>query len=392
MKKFLLFIIFTLVGVLGYSRAYATECPYITSYDRVKTNKSTSVYMVTGEDTLSAYPSDKVYKDWHEDYSAVKSVPAECIDTFTVTNYVMPRPGVFVQKIAPSGQTYPSIYMVFPGNVVKKIRDVVDAKYFGGDDWEKRIITIPEVYFSFFDVQGTASDFAIGTILEDIDEPGNYYTLDADYSFVSLKMDDYFIKKAPKLRIRKDLSSTEMYHPYSVLDPKDVSELLLNPAQVGLKRERVQNQAYNCGHKSWIGFSCLAEKAFNCENAILQYSPPLYLATGEGMDEGSLTEYKIYKREDGQCIFYSENKKFDIVIDEAYRQRLKDDVGDTDEEIDAWEKQLEESVLGGSFQCLIFDTSDLVEVLNNWTAGYFTTSDYNDFSCSGWGQGDYMPD
>ncbi|MFH0857193.1 MAG: hypothetical protein V1848_00395 [Candidatus Magasanikbacteria bacterium] len=396
MKKILFIVSIIFFSVFVYTDVQAGECPYITSYDRVKMNGGTAVYMITGETSMSAYPTDKVYKDWHENYSAVKSVPRECLENFTVTNYVMPRPGTFVQKMTQNGKMYPSVYMMFLGNGVKKIRDVADAKYFGVADWESRIIPIPEVYFSFLDVQGIASDFAIGTLLEDEDNPGSYYVLDEDYSFVSLKMDEYFAKKVPKLRIRKEVPvgeiGTEMYHPYSVFDTKDVYEYLLNPAQVGLKKSRVQEKFFDCGHQSWKGFSCMADRAVNCENTLLQYSPPMYLATGEGMDEGSLTEYKLYKREDGQCIFYSENKKFDIVIDGEYRQRLKDDVGDTDAEIDAWEKQMEESVEGGSFQCLVFDTSDLISVFNNWTAGYFTTSDYDNFSCSGWGQGDYMPD
>jgi|GEM_PF-2695377 len=390
MKKILSIFAFAFLGMLLAKDVQAIECPSISVYEKIKTNKSSAVYIVTGENELAAYPTEKVYKNWHEDFSGIKNVPYSCVEDYAVTNYVMPRPGVFVQKSAPNGQVYPSVYMVFPGNIVKKIRDVADAKYFGGTDWEKRIIAIPEVYFSFLEQQGEATDFAFGSIVKDITDASKYYVLDEGYIWVPLDASDYIKAKAPMVTLKKVIQGnqgtmTVTIHNIATDRTFKYSELEFNPAQVALRKQRNIGSIKNCGLTS--DWTCMIEAAENCENATMEYIQPNLLGELLGIDIEAKSLYEFYKREDGKCVLYTKYTEYNLQYRENAREQLKEQ-GETEESIAGLQEKYKEDFEGASSVCMTNDTSQFVALLNRWKEGKFSSMDYSELNCYGFAKGD----
>jgi len=163
------------LAMLAPAPVQAVDCPTFAVGDMISSNISSAVYVVTSSNTLSAFPHSSVYSTWRADFSqVVNNVPAACVDNYNVNGYVMPRVSSLVQKMAPGGALYPTVYVVQPGNKIQKLASAADAAKYAGSNWESRIYGLAEVFFAFLVTDGNVSAVAEGTMIE---QSGVYYAL-----------------------------------------------------------------------------------------------------------------------------------------------------------------------------------------------------------------------
>ncbi|MBI4812242.1 hypothetical protein HY798_02200 [Candidatus Falkowbacteria bacterium] len=125
--------------------------PTINSGDLIKlpddgnatTTYDAAVYTIGADGKRHAFPNETTFFSWFVDYSAVKTVTAETMATYTLGANVTIKPGTHLVKIT----TDPKTYAVEPGGVLRWITTEQIAKDLYGADWAKKVVDVPDVFF-----------------------------------------------------------------------------------------------------------------------------------------------------------------------------------------------------------------------------------------------------
>ncbi len=125
----------------------------------VKASGST-VYFATQDGGRYFFPNESVYASWYTNFNDVSKVTDEDLASLTLRGNTLYRPGSVLVKIT----TDPKVYAVSRYGVLRWVTTEQIAKALYGDTWNKRVVDVPDSYFSNY-IVGKAvlndSDYSI---------------------------------------------------------------------------------------------------------------------------------------------------------------------------------------------------------------------------------------
>ncbi|OGH58620.1 MAG: hypothetical protein A2725_02890 [Candidatus Magasanikbacteria bacterium RIFCSPHIGHO2_01_FULL_33_34] len=157
MKKINLFALFALaIGMVFAVPVHAQEsdCPTLVAGDIFKVTGHSAVYLLDDNLKRLYFPHADVFKSWYDDYSSVVEIPETCVDAYPApldppfgVNY---RPGSRLVKVKIS----PSVYVIEPGNRLRKIGSEQVARELYGPNWAKLVRDVSDAFWPNFKNRG----------------------------------------------------------------------------------------------------------------------------------------------------------------------------------------------------------------------------------------------
>lgn len=138
-------------------RANAADlvCPYLKAGDLFKVPGSSAVYYINDDLQRMYFPNSEVYYSWYADFTNVKELPSACVDNYPSplqppygVNY---RAGSQLVKVKIS----PSVYVIEPGNKIRKITSEKIARDLYGDKWTDLVRDVPDGFWINYKKEST---------------------------------------------------------------------------------------------------------------------------------------------------------------------------------------------------------------------------------------------
>jgi len=142
-----------LVTVLSMSVVVAPDVNAAASAgDLIKINGLSSVYYLGADGKRYVFPNEQTYFSWYSDWSGVVTIPQSELESYALAANVTVRPGTKLVKIT----TNPVVYSVEAKGTLRSIVSESNAIALWGADWAKRVIDVPDAFFT---------NYAVGTPL-----------------------------------------------------------------------------------------------------------------------------------------------------------------------------------------------------------------------------------
>ena len=143
MKK----IIFYFLVVVFMASSFPSRTDAI--FQLVKSTESSAVYFIDQNGVRHAFPNFETYKSWYgEDFSSVLAVSPEFLASHPLGKNITLRSGKQLVKISSD----PKVYAVERGGLLRHVDNSDVGELLFGNDWQKHIIDIPEVFFNDYEV------------------------------------------------------------------------------------------------------------------------------------------------------------------------------------------------------------------------------------------------
>lgn len=120
--------------------------------DLIKMDGLSSVYYLGADSKRYVFPNEQTYFSWYGDFSGVVTIPQSELESYSLGANVTMRPGTKLVKIT----TDPKVYAVEPSGTLKWIADEATAISLYGNDWAKRVIDVPDAFFTNYTVNTTS--------------------------------------------------------------------------------------------------------------------------------------------------------------------------------------------------------------------------------------------
>lgn len=162
------------VTVLSLSVAAAPVKAAASAGDLIKMDGLSSVYYLGGDGKRYVFPNEQTYFSWYSDFSSVMTIPQAELESYPLGANVTIRPGTKLVKIT----TNPKVYAVTPGGNLVAVPDEATAKALYGDNWAKRIVDVPDAFFTNYKVSAsslTATAYPTGSLIKTAASPDIYY-------------------------------------------------------------------------------------------------------------------------------------------------------------------------------------------------------------------------
>ncbi|NTW21946.1 hypothetical protein HGA34_00180 [Candidatus Falkowbacteria bacterium] len=163
------------VTVLSLSVVVAPQASAAASAgDLIKMDGLSSVYYLGGDGKRYVFPNEQTYFSWYSDFSSVMTIPQAELESYPLGANVTIRPGTKLVKIT----TNPKVYAVTPGGNLVAVPDEATAKALYGDNWAKRIVDVPDAFFTNYKVSAsslTATAYPEGSLIKTAASPDIYY-------------------------------------------------------------------------------------------------------------------------------------------------------------------------------------------------------------------------
>ncbi len=164
--------------VLSMSVVVAPQTKAAQAGDLIKMDGLSSVYYLGADNKRYVFPNEATYFSWYSDFSGVVTVSQSELESYPLGANVTIRPGTKLVKIT----TNPTVYAVEPGGNLVAIPDEATAKALYGDNWNKRIVDVPDAFFTNYTITSktaSATAYPTGSLVKFGDNPDVYY-IDAD--------------------------------------------------------------------------------------------------------------------------------------------------------------------------------------------------------------------
>lgn len=139
MSKKIILLFFILGGVIFASPVFALS-------NLIKSDTSSTVYYLDGNNIRHPFPTEKTYKTWYEDFSDISVLSGEEIRQYSLGKNVPVRPGVNIVTFA----TDANYYGVEPGGVLRLFKDQELIEEIYGPNWSQRVVELPDAFFSSY--------------------------------------------------------------------------------------------------------------------------------------------------------------------------------------------------------------------------------------------------
>src|SRR3989339_1130284 len=117
--------------------------PVFAADQLIKVDGVAAVYYLDSFGVRHAFPNLVTYQSWYgNDFSLVKRVSPGYLAGLTLGKNITIRPGKYLVKV-PSA---PEIYAVEQGGVLRQITDPDLLINFYGDNWQSRLVDLPEIF------------------------------------------------------------------------------------------------------------------------------------------------------------------------------------------------------------------------------------------------------
>jgi len=139
----------------------------------IKMNGLSSVYYLGQDGKRYVFPNQTTYFSWYKDFSGVVTISQSELESYPLGSNITTRPGTYLVKIT----TNPKVYAVEPGGLLRAIPDEASAKALYGDNWAKRVVDVPDAFFTNYRM-GTAlaaGEIPAGTLVKNAGNPDVYY-------------------------------------------------------------------------------------------------------------------------------------------------------------------------------------------------------------------------
>ncbi len=183
--------------------------PQTAAAELIKSQNGNTVYYLDNFNNRHPFPNLTTFQSWFgNDFSSTKIVSEEALAKLPLGKNITIRPGTFLIK----AQTAPTVYAVEQGGVIRPISSEIAAEEVFGQNWNKKIVDVPDVFFG---------NYTLGkTITSDNDIPDNvlyYNTNKKKYYFKSMGIVRPFSSESAVLANHLKLSD-------AIAKPYDFSE------------------------------------------------------------------------------------------------------------------------------------------------------------------------
>jgi hypothetical protein len=118
------------------------------------TDADKTIYLLDADNVRHVIPNEKVFESWGLSYNDVTIVGDGTLTGIPMGKNVYVRPGTYLVKI----QLSPEVYAVEPGGVLRWIQTEKLARQLYGDNWNQRVIDVPEVLFTQYTFAGAMTE------------------------------------------------------------------------------------------------------------------------------------------------------------------------------------------------------------------------------------------
>ena len=142
--------------------AKADQCPSLGIGDLVSPSGASAVYLLGPGNKMYYFANPDIFSTWYKDFSSVKKVPANCLDTKGIGGPVPFRAGSRLVKRLNS----PYVYAVLPGGQLERIENEDSAKKFYGQNWGQLVRDIADEAWTGYTVtERKLTDFHEGQVV-----------------------------------------------------------------------------------------------------------------------------------------------------------------------------------------------------------------------------------
>lgn len=175
LRKFLVLSVMALT-VLSMSMVVApvSQAADASAGDLIKMDGLSSVYYLGSDGKRYPFPNEKTYFSWYSDWSGVKTISQSELESYPLASKnVVVRAGTYLVKIT----TDPTVYAVEPNGVLRSIVSEENAINLWGADWAKRVIDIPDSFFTNYTVSDplNVGEYPAGSLVKMADSADVYY-------------------------------------------------------------------------------------------------------------------------------------------------------------------------------------------------------------------------
>ncbi len=145
--------------------------------DLIKEDGLSSVYYLGADGKRYVFPNETTYFSWYSDFSSVVTVSKSELESYPLGSNITIRPGTKLVKIT----TDPKVYAVEPNGVLKHIATEEAAKKLYGDNWAKRVVDVPDAFFTNYTVSSDSIDgttYPVGSLIK-YDGSSDVYYVDS---------------------------------------------------------------------------------------------------------------------------------------------------------------------------------------------------------------------
>lgn len=186
-KHYLGLIIVVLSISLGCVLLMPIKAQAAVTGDLIKSPNSPAVYYLGNDGKKYAFPDDKVYYSWYQDFSTVQTVTLEEMQSYPFNGNVITRAGTkLLQFVAinPDGTMIvddPKVYALGPNGTRHWITTAEIAESLYGEDWESNIYPCPNYLFADYTLGADITDavYTAGSVVKQFDISGIYYINEA---------------------------------------------------------------------------------------------------------------------------------------------------------------------------------------------------------------------
>src|SRR3989339_2229440 len=142
-----------------------------------------AVYYYAADGKRYTFPTQSTYMTWYGDFSGVMSIKDDELAAIDLAGNVVVRAGTKLVKIT----TVPKVFAVSPKGKLSWVKTEAAAKALYGNDWAKRVIDVPDGFWTNYTDSGVQLDGTVypeGTLVSK-DSVNYYVTADGKWSKVT---------------------------------------------------------------------------------------------------------------------------------------------------------------------------------------------------------------
>lgn len=142
--------------------------------DLIKMDGLSSIYYLGSDSKRYVFPNEQTYFSWYSDFSSVMTIPQAELESYSLGANVTIRPGTKLVKIT----TNPKVYAVTPGGTLVAVPDEATAKALYGENWAKRVVDVPDAFFTNYKVSASSLNSSVypeGSLIKTAASPDIYY-------------------------------------------------------------------------------------------------------------------------------------------------------------------------------------------------------------------------
>jgi len=164
MKRIIIFsILYLFIVSAGISKAESAA----TKSDSLIKGTGSVIYYYASDGFRYVFPDDKTFGSWFSDFKNVITVSDSELANIPLKGNVTYRPGVRMIKV----KTNPKVYAVDKGGKLRWIENEEIAKKLYGDDWNKKIDDVSDVFFMNY-IEGDSikntNDYNPAAVVEEV--------------------------------------------------------------------------------------------------------------------------------------------------------------------------------------------------------------------------------